>query len=356
VFTQCGRVPLVFDSRSIGRSGRGTAPSDGSNNGPICAGETLQLNASTVANAAYSWTGPNAFASAEQNPQILSAPASASGTYAVRVMVNGCVSPAAATSVLVRALPSAAVSAGSSVCPNSPGNSASVPSAGAGANYTWQITNGTIAYGAGTASITFTAGGSGSVDLSVTVTDSHGCGATGTKVRGDRRGPGLRQRFLYGAPCRVADTREAPGPSGGPELEAGTVRTFPVANTCGIPLRPGPLQSISPSFCRQATRSPGLPGRASRSPRQFHQLPAGDRPRKQRDRRAWAAGEISVQCDIALGRHALLSGCLRVLRVNGTRRRALASFVVALAIPAVIRGSAVPAPTFLSAPEPATSH
>jgi hypothetical protein len=33
----------------------------------------------------------------------------------------------------------------------------------------------------------------------------------------------------------VADTRDAPGPSGGPELEAGTVRSFPVAGICGIP-------------------------------------------------------------------------------------------------------------------------
>jgi hypothetical protein len=37
------------------------------------------------------------------------------------------------------------------------------------------------------------------------------------------------------APCRVADTRNAPGPSGGPALAANTVRTFPVAGICGIP-------------------------------------------------------------------------------------------------------------------------
>ena len=37
-------------------------------------------------------------------------------------------------------------------------------------------------------------------------------------------------------PCRVADTRNAAGPSGGPALAAGTTRTFPVANLCSIPL------------------------------------------------------------------------------------------------------------------------
>jgi hypothetical protein len=41
--------------------------------------------------------------------------------------------------------------------------------------------------------------------------------------------------FFTVAPCRVADTRNAPGPSGGPALAANTVRTFPVSNICGIP-------------------------------------------------------------------------------------------------------------------------
>jgi hypothetical protein len=37
------------------------------------------------------------------------------------------------------------------------------------------------------------------------------------------------------APCRLADTRNPVGPSGGPALAANTLRTFPVANLCGIP-------------------------------------------------------------------------------------------------------------------------
>ncbi len=37
------------------------------------------------------------------------------------------------------------------------------------------------------------------------------------------------------APCRLADTRNPPGPSGGPALVANTVRSFPVAGLCGIP-------------------------------------------------------------------------------------------------------------------------
>ena len=42
-------------------------------------------------------------------------------------------------------------------------------------------------------------------------------------------------RFFTVTPCRVADTRESPGPSGGPALSANFARTFPVAGLCNIP-------------------------------------------------------------------------------------------------------------------------
>jgi hypothetical protein len=66
-----------------------------SNNGPICAGATLQLSSSVSGGATYSWTGPNGFASTQQNPSIPNATATASGTYFVTV--NGCPSPVATT-------------------------------------------------------------------------------------------------------------------------------------------------------------------------------------------------------------------------------------------------------------------
>jgi len=37
------------------------------------------------------------------------------------------------------------------------------------------------------------------------------------------------------APCRIADTRDAPGPLGGPSLQAGVTRDFPVAGVCSVP-------------------------------------------------------------------------------------------------------------------------
>jgi spore coat protein A, manganese oxidase len=41
--------------------------------------------------------------------------------------------------------------------------------------------------------------------------------------------------FYTLAPCRIVDTRNAPGPQGGPALVAGSTRTFPVTGICGVP-------------------------------------------------------------------------------------------------------------------------
>src|SRR5262249_15386660 len=46
---------------------------------------------------------------------------------------------------------------------------------------------------------------------------------------------GIQTAFFTVAPCRVADTRDPPGPSGGPALDANTTRTFPVTGICSIP-------------------------------------------------------------------------------------------------------------------------
>ena len=42
-------------------------------------------------------------------------------------------------------------------------------------------------------------------------------------------------RYFTVAPCRVADTRTATGPSGGPALGANTTRVFPAAGLCNVP-------------------------------------------------------------------------------------------------------------------------
>lgn len=76
------------------------------NNGPLCAGSTLNLTANTITGATYAWTGPNSFTSTSQNPSIVNITSAGAGTYSVSVTVNGCTSVAGITSVTVNAIPS----------------------------------------------------------------------------------------------------------------------------------------------------------------------------------------------------------------------------------------------------------
>src|SRR5262249_25262585 len=87
-----------------------------SNNGPVCAGGTLQLSAAGAAGASYSWTGPNGFTSPAQHPSLPGVTTAAAGTYTVTVSVNGCESAAATTTVAIRVPPTAVVSGGATIC------------------------------------------------------------------------------------------------------------------------------------------------------------------------------------------------------------------------------------------------
>lgn len=73
-----------------------------SNNGPKCAGEDITLSVSAVANATYSWTGPDNYSKTDQNSTTTVA-----GEYSVTVTVAGCTSEAGTTTVVVNAIPDA---------------------------------------------------------------------------------------------------------------------------------------------------------------------------------------------------------------------------------------------------------
>jgi hypothetical protein len=78
-----------------------------SNNGPLCTGQDLQLSTAAVSNASYSWTGPSSFTSTSQNPVVTAVTASNAGVYAVRVIVNGCVSQPGSTTMSIGTAPAA---------------------------------------------------------------------------------------------------------------------------------------------------------------------------------------------------------------------------------------------------------
>jgi beta-glucanase (GH16 family) len=76
-------------------------PPVASNNGPLWQGMTLNLAASTVPGATYAWTGPNGFASTNQNPSVPGASTNDAGIYSVVATVGGCSSTPATTTAII---------------------------------------------------------------------------------------------------------------------------------------------------------------------------------------------------------------------------------------------------------------
>lgn len=105
-------------------------------NTPVCQGNALNLTSNNIAGATYVWSGPNSFASGLQNPSIPSATPAASGTYSAYVVVAGCTSATANTSVTVNPTPATpVVNSNSPVCAGNTLNLST--SAVAGASYVW---------------------------------------------------------------------------------------------------------------------------------------------------------------------------------------------------------------------------
>ena len=119
-----------------------TAAPTAGNNGPVCAGTTLSLSASTVAGATYAWTGPNGYTSTEQNPTVSGlATLDLTGTYSVIATANGCSSAAATTSVTVNAQPMLQFATNSHPCEGS-ALTLSASSQTVGASFSWTGPNG----------------------------------------------------------------------------------------------------------------------------------------------------------------------------------------------------------------------
>jgi large repetitive protein len=80
-----GFVTIIIDSTPA-------VPTVGSNT-PVCTGNTLNLTSnSATAGVSYSWTGPNAFSSAVQNPTRANVTAADAGNYIVTATLGNCTS------------------------------------------------------------------------------------------------------------------------------------------------------------------------------------------------------------------------------------------------------------------------
>jgi uncharacterized repeat protein (TIGR01451 family) len=157
----------------------------------VCAGSSVSFVASASGSPA---PGAQWQVSLDGGATFTSAAGATSSTYtftpslsdsgkSFRVLfTNACGSALSSpASLVVNALPSAVITADPVVCAGSTGNIASVPSAGAGATYAWTVSGGTITSGAGTSGITYTAGGSGAISISVSVTTPQGCSASSSQ-------------------------------------------------------------------------------------------------------------------------------------------------------------------------------
>lgn len=81
------------------------ASPNASNNGPLCSGNTIVLQADSFINGYYAWTGPNGFTASTRIAKIFNGLPMHSGVYAVIATVNGCLSPISTTTVLVNPTP-----------------------------------------------------------------------------------------------------------------------------------------------------------------------------------------------------------------------------------------------------------
>ena len=112
-----------------------------SSNSPVCEGSSITLTATPVAGATYVWNGPNGFSAGTATPNVPSAPVSASGTYSLYVVVNGCTSATATQTLTVN--PTPAIPVFTSNAPICTGSTLSLDAtAVAGATYVWGGPNG----------------------------------------------------------------------------------------------------------------------------------------------------------------------------------------------------------------------
>lgn len=167
-------VPLTATSNTITMTVNPIPVITAGNNGPICAGNTLNLTASTYAGASYNWTGPNSFTSTQQNPSIANATTAASGTYTVTAKALGCTSAPVTTNALVKPTPTATatvISGPTTICQ---GDTVKIQaSTGGGYTYQWKNAGSPVA---GATSSLYRALTSGT--YTVTITNASNCTAT----------------------------------------------------------------------------------------------------------------------------------------------------------------------------------
>ena len=141
-----------------------------SNNGPVCEGGSVTLNA--AGGVSYNWTGPNGFSSTQQNPVINNVSLADAGSYTV-VVTNaaGCVATAS-TNLQVNTLPVITLTNNGPICA---GSMLNLSTNGTG-TYSWTGPNGftSILQNPSIGNVSTAAAGL----YSLTITNASGCSVT----------------------------------------------------------------------------------------------------------------------------------------------------------------------------------
>ncbi len=238
-------------------------------NSPICENQTLNLN-SPIVGGTYSWSGPNSFTSAIQNPTVTSTTVAATGTYNVTITdANGC-SGTGSVSVTINPLPIPTISGNNTICF---GNNTSLTASG-GNSYSWSN---------GPAVATITVSPTIQTTYTVTVTATGGCTATTSQMVFVNANPVIDNIATTNELCNLQNgqavatvsqgtapyqytwSNGAPNNSTLPTIGAGQyLVTITDANGCtttstfAIQNIPGPqlsLASMSPDHCDQGIGS-----------------------------------------------------------------------------------------------------
>lgn len=150
-----------------------------SNNGPLCVGQTLNLQAVAVPGGSYSWSGPG-FNSTSQNPSIVNVTAANAGTYSLTITLGTCTSTTQTTNVVVNPIPvatitpsSATICAGQNVLLTAGGSTSN--------NYTWSANGGSPGTLSSTSGSTVTATPNSTITIDVVATDN-GCSSTASST------------------------------------------------------------------------------------------------------------------------------------------------------------------------------
>ncbi len=146
------------------------------NNGPKCEGGTVQLNATNIIGATYTWTGPDGFASQDRNPIITDLNSDKVGDYVLTITLGTCLSEKVTTTVEMNDKPVA--NAGDDITTQT-----NVPvklNGSGGLIYLWSPAN--MLSFSNIPNPTFIAGSVGIYEMELTVTNEFGCSDKDTVI------------------------------------------------------------------------------------------------------------------------------------------------------------------------------